>query len=123
MLDLQCVADLQLNKFIQSHSYLSKLKDSKLQSRPFIPYIYTQSTSFDIFVLDFSNALIELVCIASHLRFLTNNCAISSKLRPFVSGTTAITNTTANAQNIEYIQNVPAVVISCVVLFSEYKIN
>lgn len=44
--------------------------------------------------------------------FFINNFAMSSKLRPFVSGTTVTTNKTANAQNIEYIQNVPAVVIS-----------
>lgn len=42
-----------------------------------------------------------------------NNFAISSKFRPFVSGTTKITKNTANAQNTEYIQKVPAVVISC----------
>lgn len=47
------------------------------------------------------------------LLFLTNNLAMSFKSRPFVSGTIITTKTAAIAQNAEYIQNVPAVVINC----------
>lgn len=46
--------------------------------------------------------------------FLANNCAILSKSLPFVSGTTKMTKNIAIKQNIEYIQKVPAVVISYV---------
>lgn len=63
-------------------------------------------------MLVFSSAVFiaEIFCDAS--LFLTNNLAMLSKSRPFVSGTTITTKTAANAQNTEYIQNVPAVVIS-----------
>lgn len=48
-----------------------------------------------------------------YLCSLWNSFAISSMLRPFVSGTQTITKTIPTAHNAEYIQKVPAVVISC----------
>lgn len=44
---------------------------------------------------------------------LANNLAMLFRSRPLVSGTIVMTNMTPPAQNTEYIQNVPAVVINC----------
>lgn len=62
--------------------------------------------------LVFSPAIFVAETSCDRLLFLTNNLAMLSKSRPFVSGTTVTTKTAASAQNTEYIQNVPAVVIN-----------
>lgn len=82
------------------------------------PFVF--NTQFTPVHTSFSARALVSACVSFDVPlrpFLTNNFAISSKSRPFVSGTTVITNTTATAQNIEYIQNVPAVVMSCGMLF------